>query len=128
MPQTTIVEAPTATPIMLPHQGHTLESLLADASPEELRLMVRELSSELDWALRSFAPAARLVEADAQEPVILYKAAPFTDTMHGTQVTRAQARAFADRHHQDLVPFHDGLTLACWSQSAFEADLSLDHT
>ncbi|MCY9787325.1 hypothetical protein KIK06_25940 [Nocardiopsis sp. EMB25] len=127
MPQTTTSQAPTTAPIMLPHQGRDLETLLADAPVGELRQMVRELSAELDWALRSFAPAHRLVEADAHELVTLYKAAPFGDAMHGVQVTRAQARDFASAHRQDLVPFADGLTLACWAHGAFPAEASLDH-
>ncbi|WP_017583877.1 hypothetical protein [Nocardiopsis valliformis] len=127
MPQTTNPQAPATTPIMLPHQGRDLETLLVNAPTEELRKMVRELSAELDWALRSFAPAGRLVEADAHELVTLYKAAPFSDAMHGVQVTRAQARDFANAHRQDLTPFADGLTLACWAHGAFPADSSLDH-
>ena len=138
MPDSATLQAPAAAaahPIMLPHQGTALETLLSGASAEELRTMVRELSDELAWALHSFAPAHRLTElptpdADdqANETVVLYKAAPFTDDMHPTQVTRDQAHAFAEAHRQDLVPFAEGFTLACWVHGSFHANAALDHT
>ena len=132
--RTNLVPAPRAEatphPVALPHQGTDLETLLADASPRELRQMVRELSDELAWALHTFAPAHRLIPSsgpDTDDQVILYKAAPFTDHMHPTQTTAAQARAFANAHRQDLVAFADGFTLACWASGSFHADTALDH-